>query len=378
MGKRASVTGKGAGSPAKAAKVAPSTAKSLADSGPTQDDPLYEVYRVLKARCDTATADMLVASLPLALKEVDGTERHSFQDKMLDAAAKELADAVSGQKAMVDGLTSKAGTLEEEKAQSATVAADITARLAQKKADCESTEEAMKIKEVSLAEADAAFAAAKASSEAADGEKQEMQKKHDDFAAGLTELFQPLKAYDIPGNKWRERNQKVEKLAKKFQEAGAEESLVAAVQAVMKIKGDARGEFAQAAIEHAEERYTAHIEELKGNIDDFGAEISKRATAVSEAEAVAKEAKEAFDSSCEENIAAQNAWADVTNEELAHKEKVEAFGTTSASLQEELEAAKAELARLEAIVSTFVSRRAGKPPAADAEAVPAGEAAAEA
>merc|ERR1712151_763311 len=95
------------------------------------------------------------------------------------------------------------------------------------------------------------------------------------------------------------------------------------------------------------------------------------------AEAAAKDAQEVLDAAMEANIAAQNVWADETNAELAHKAKVEAFGSTAASLQKKLEATRAEIVHLETVIGTFESRRSGKPSAV-AEVAPAEEAPVEA
>jgi len=321
-------------------------------------DPLHEVFKVLQMGSSASTAEMLVAALPLAMKMNDGAEqRHDFQERVLDAVAKEICAAVRSQKEALEALEQEAADLEEEKAQSAVLEADIAVRLAEKKEECDTAHEAMKSKEGPLDEAQVASEAAKRSAEAADGERVGLEKNRDDFAAGLVDLWQPLKASEFQGNRWRERDSKLAQLVKKFQCIGLEESLLAAIKTALKIKGDVRGEFALAAVTCAEEAYMKHIEVLRERVDAFGSEICSRATAVAEAEASAKAAQEALDNAVQANIDAQNVWGDETNVQTMHEAKMKAYEPAFEKLQWKLADARAEFAHLEQVSGSFESQR---------------------
>merc|ERR1712203_559627 len=114
------------------------------------------------------------------------------------------------------------------------------------------------------------------------GELEALKQGLADFEHGLTDLWQPLKASEIPGQKWRERDNKLKQLVVKFQAIGVEESLLAGIQLALKMRVDTRGEFAQSTVVAAEEAYTAHISAKKESVDGFGSTISARAAAVVE------------------------------------------------------------------------------------------------
>merc|ERR1712039_368695 len=106
-----------------------------------------------------------------------------------------------------------------------------------------------------------------------------------------------------------------------------------------------------------------------------------RATAVTEAEAGAKAAQEAFDAKQQEGFDAQNSWAEMTTKEVEHKTKMQAYEPNAEALQQHLAAAKAKLLHLEGVVGTFESLRSAKPASVEepcaAEVVPADAVAAE-
>ena len=114
---------------------------------------------------------------------------------------------------------------------------------------------------------------------------------------GLAELWQPLKAAEIPGQKWRDRDTGLRQLLAGFQVVGVEESLLAGIQVVLKMKVETRGEFALATVIAAEKAYTAYICAQKEAIDAFGSTDSVRGAAAAEAEAGVKIAQEALDAS---------------------------------------------------------------------------------
>merc|ERR1719148_414761 len=134
----------------------------------------------------------------------------------------------------------------------------------------------MTTQQEALAAAEAGLTADKQKVEAADAERQELEKTREDFASGLTELWEPLKASAF-GSRWQERNRKVTQLMGKFQAIGVEPSLLEAAAMALKMKADARGEFALVAVACAEEAYAKHTEALAQRVDNFGAELSTRA-----------------------------------------------------------------------------------------------------
>lgn len=349
-GKRTSVGGKIAVSPAKKQRVAA--------------DPLLEackpVFKVLKsaggvtADDDGSAAELLCAALPGALRAEEGTQvRHAYQEKMLDAVNTELSNIVTSRKDSVTGIEAQVATLEDEKAQSTTIQDEMTSRLAEKTKIMNDAGEATSKQQSAVTEAQASLASAKEKAAAADEEKQTMEKVRDDFVNGLTELWEPLKASNL---QWRQRDKKLAKLAEKMQVSGAEPSLLAALPVALKIKAESRPEFAQATVAHAEDIYMKHVEVLKAKVDNFrGAQDSASATA--DAESCAKAAQEAFDAAMSADIDAQNAWAEVASEDKEHKDKMKAFAPTAAKLEKQLEHAKAQVAHIQGVFDSFQAIR---------------------
>jgi len=227
------------------------------------------------------------------------------------------------------------------------------------KGECEATDQAMKTQQDALAAAEAGLAAAKQRVEAADAERQELEKTREDFASVRTELWEPLKASELQKS-WQERNRKVKQLMEKFQAIGVEPSLLEAAAMALKMKADARGEFALVAVACAEEAYAKHMEALTQRVDNFGAELSTRAAAVTEAEAVVRKEHEAVNAAMEASCAAQNTWVEETDVHAAHEAKMKAYEPTAAELQEKIAAARVELAHLEVVVGTFDSLKCNK------------------
>eukprot|EP00493_Phyllostaurus_siculus_P003935 UN03952 len=79
-----------------------------------------------------------------------------------------------------------------------------------------------------------------------------MQKTREEFEAGITDLWSPLKASELQGNKWRERERLLAKLSEKLQCIGVEQSLQKALLVALKINVTSRGEFAQSTVSYAE------------------------------------------------------------------------------------------------------------------------------
>merc|ERR1712226_1719581 len=96
--------------------------------------------------------------------------------------------------------------------------------------------EATKRQQEAADEAKAKLTSAKEEAKAADVEKQASEKDRDDHAAGLTELWAPLKNADIPGKQWREREKMLGRLASKMEVAGAHPSLLASLPVALKMK----------------------------------------------------------------------------------------------------------------------------------------------
>jgi len=306
---------------------------------------------------DGSEADLLCTALPLALKAVEGQQRHAYQEKMLDVIAAQLTGIVAKRAQVVASLEKEEAGLEADKARSTAVQEDITSRLSEKTKQRDEAAEATKKQQEVVNEAQTALEVARKAVEAADVEKLGLEKARDDFAAGLTELWEPLKNSEISGKQWREREKMLARLAENMKLAGIEPSLLAALPVALKIKMEARSPFAQITLTHAEELYLQHVEVMKQKVDSFGDEVSARAKALSDAEAARTAAQESLDAVLEADIAAQNAWLEVAIEDSDHKSKMESHGPAAAKVQDQLKLARAEVTDIREVFGSFEALR---------------------
>jgi len=177
-----------------------------------------------------------------------------------------------------------------------------------------------------------------------------------------------LKASELQGNKWREREKLLAKLSEKLQCIGVEQSLQKALLVALKINVTSRGEFAQSTVSYAEEAYLKHIAALKEKIDNFGEEVSARTAAVAEAGTRVAAAQAAVDMACEASIVAQNAWVDETTVESDHIAKTATFKPIAEKNAAKLSSAQAALAQHQEVFNSFIRLRTVERPAAIEEA----------
>jgi len=331
-------------------------------------DPLLEactpMLNVLKtggaiADDDTgAVAELLCAALPFALKATEGSEkRHAYQEQLLGVVAAQLSGIVASQRDSVAAIEKRGADLEADKTQGMACREEIAVRLAEKAQARDAAAEATKKQQEAFAEAQAKLTSAKGDAKTADEEKQAGEKDRDEYAAGLAELWVPLKNGEIAGKQWREREKMLGRLESKMKVAGAHPSLLAALPVALKLKPDARSDFAQATVVHAEELYSQHLELLKQRVEQLAAQVSARAASVTEAEGGVKAAQEALDAAMDADIAAQNAWVEVASEETMHEAKMKTLDPRSAQLDEELAQARSEVASLQEVLDSFEALR---------------------
>jgi len=269
----------------------------------------------------------------------------------------QLARILASQRDKVVLFEKRLADLEAERVPEAAIREQIAARVAEKIADKDAASATSKKKQQAFNEAQTAWASARDRAEAADLKKQALVIDRDTFAAGLAELFVPLKNSEIVGKQWREREKMLGRLSDKMQLAGASSSLLAALSAALKLKSDTRSGFAQATVAHGEELYMRHIACLKEKVDNFCAEISACAAAVTEGEACAKAAQEALDLATEADISAQNVWLEATSESSDHEAKMEVFGPKVEQLESELQQARLQVGSLEEVFNSFEALR---------------------
>lgn len=366
MGKRASIGSKSTASPEKAARIEKAT----------QADPLLlgcqPVFKVIRACCvgaENSSAEMLCAALPFALRQPESAEqRHEFQERILDAVASQLSKVVAEHKDAILVAEKEAADLEAEKAQSNAIAEGIASRLAEKVEARDKAEQAYKEQQSILDDANVGLEAARKKVEDAEAERQSMQKTREEFEAGLTELWSPLKASELQGRQWRERDKLLAKLLEKLKCIGVEQSLQTGLLAALKINVSQRGEFAQSTVSYAEEAYLKHTAALKERVDNFGEEVSARSAAVADAGARVAAAQAAVDMACEVSIVAQNAWVDETSVESDHSAKTATFAPTAEKITAKLSSAQAALAQHQEVLDNFLRLRTVERPTAAEEA----------
>jgi len=365
MGKRASIGSKGTVSPEKAPRI---------EKMATQDPLLVAcqpMFKVIRASVDAeiSSAEMLCAALPFALRQPEGPEkRHEFQERILDAVASQLSTAVAEHKNAIAAAEKESADLEADQAQSAIIHEGIASRLKEKVEARDKAEQAHKEQQSILDDAVLSLEAARKKVEVAEGERQSMQKTREDFEAGITDLWSPLKASELKGHRWREREKLLAKLSEKLQCIGVEQSLQKALIVALKINVTSRGEFAQSTVSYAEEAYLKHIAALKETFDNFGEEVSARTAAVAEAGARVAAAQAAVDMACEASIVAQNAWVDETTVESDHIAKTATFKPIAEKNAAKLSSAQAALAQHQEVFNSFIRLRTVERPAAIEEA----------
>lgn len=371
MGKRASGS-KGTASPEKVPRIEKMAA---------QADPLLvlcqPMFKVIRASCsgdaEVSSAEMLCAALPFALRQPEHAEkRHEFQERILDAVASQLSNAVAEHKDAILAAETEEANLEADKAQSIAVHEGIVSRLAEKVEVRDKAEQAHKEQQSILDDAVVGLEAAKKSVEVAEGERQSLQETREDFEAGITDLWSPLKASELQGKQWRERERLLVKLSDKLRDMGVEQSLQTALLVALKINVTLRGEFAQSTVSYAEEAYLKHIASLKERIENFGEEVSARTAAVAKAGAKVAAAQEAVDVACEASIVAQNAWVDETTVESEHRAKTMTFAPTAEKITLKLSSAKAALDQHQEVFDSFMRLRTVDRPTAVEESHTAG------
>jgi len=353
MGKRASIGTKSTASPEKAARI---------EKG-NQADPLLlgcqPVVKVIRTCCvDAESAEMLCAALPFALRQPESAEqRHEFQERILDAVASQLSKALAEHKDAILVAEKEAADLEAEKANSIVISEGIASRLAEKVEARDKAEQAYKEQQSILDDANVGLEAARKKVEDAEAERLSMQKTREEFEAGLTELWSPLKASELAGRQWRERDKLLAKLLEKLKYIGVEQSLQTGLLVALKTNVTQRGEFAQSTVSYAEEAYLKHMAALKERVDNFGEEVSARTAAVAEAGATVAAAKAAVDKACEVSIVAQNAWLDETTVESDHSAKTVTFAPMAEKIMAKLSSAQAEVAHHQEVLDNFMRLR---------------------
>jgi len=133
--------------------------------------------------------------------------------------------------------------------------------------------------------------------------------------------------------------------------------LLAALPEALKLKAEARSEFAHATVAQGEELYMKHVEVLQARVESFAGELATCAAAVAEAQASATAAQEALDAALEADIAAQNAWAEMTNVEAAQEAEVASFAPSLERCERQLAGARTEVASLQGVVDSFEALR---------------------
>jgi len=366
MGKRASIGSKGTVSPEKAPRIEKMAAQ--ADPLLVACQPMFKVIRAI-ADAEISPAEMLCAALPFALRQPEGAEkRHEFQERILDAVASQLSTAVAEHKDAILAVEKEAADLEADKAQSSAIHEGIASRLTEKVEARDKAEQAHKEQQSILDDAVVSLEAARKKVEEAEGERQSMQNTREEFEAGITELWSPLKASELQGRQWREREKLLAKLSEKLQCVGVEQSLQKALLVALKINVTQRGEFAQSTVSYAEEAYLKHVADLKERFDNFGEEVSTRTAAVAEAGDRVAAAQAAVDMACEASIVAQNAWVDETTVESDHRAKTKTFAPTAEKIVAKLSSAQAALAQHQEVFDSFIRLRTVERPSATEEA----------
>jgi len=318
--------------------------------------PVLTMLQKGGAAADEDTLELLCATLPSAVKAVAGsTERHRYQESLLDAVAAQLAGIGESRQANLNGAEKEKSDLETEIAQAEDTKAAMAARVAEKQKAVDEFEKVRKEKEKLLAEANAVMEAAVQKAAAGDSEKLAMEKDHADFVQGLTDLWAPLKNSEI--TQWRARDKFLQRLADKLKVVGVPEALMQALPVALKIKVDTRSEFGKLTVAHGEELYSKHVDALKEKLDNFGQELQSRAEAVAAAEASAKAAQEALDTAMQTSIDAQNAWAEEQTGEHEHSQKMKGHGPAVKACDAKLDEAKTALGALQEVVSKFEAVR---------------------
>jgi len=303
MGKR--VAGKSGGRPAKVAK------------GPA--GPLDDVLQLVQA--DPA----LSAALPHAL-QAPPSERHAFQQKVVDAAEAFIANLEEA--AQRDFEAAEAAVVSTD-ADRSKLEADVAEARAVEVARASDKEQ--KAAEV-VAQQELATAAAqkvelaKARLSELEASRDALRQTHAVFQAGPADLWEPLKASSLPPAQWRERNKRVAALLRLLEACGVPPSLAAAAEAALKVKADARGSFAQLAITAAEEAYKAKLAAQKGELSEADSGIVAQEAAIQVAEAEHAEAMAKADSALEASFAAQNTWAEQTTVVVGLAGDLSSFG----------------------------------------------------
>lgn len=321
-------------------------------------EPLLTMLEVGEAPVDENTRELLCASLPFALRVAPGaTERHSYQEKILDVVAAQFAAIGEGRQAKLDGLEKEKADLEAEVAQATEILEGIQKRLAEKQHVVDDAEVARKAKDTELAEAQAALEAANSKAKAGDDERLALERDRDDFVTGLAELFAPLKNSELAGTQWRARDKLMARLLEKLKVIGVAEALMQGLPVALKMKVDTRSDFAKLTVTHGEELYTKHMQALTENVDNFGQTIMNYAKAVAAAEASAKAAQEALNAATETSIDAQNAWVAETTVDAVHRTKMAGHAPAAKAVTEQIEAATSKLAHFGGVVGGFEALR---------------------
>jgi len=373
--KAAGATTKGAAAAAAAVVVDEPPAVPPPSAGPPVD-PILEACRPIvqalrggadvpdeelePATLEGASTEMLIEGLPHALKAPPaGERRHPWQEKMLDAVAACLADEVVGGKlAAVRAAEAALEALDSQKVNFTANLERLAAQVAEETSKRDASKDEVKAKQTALGEATTRCEAVKQKHEGVDQERQALLRARDEHETGLAELWPPLKASELDGPRWREREKLLKVLMERMAQMGIDKSLLAALPVALKVREDQRRKFGQVVVERAEEVYAAHIDELKRKLAAWEQNNVAVVEEIGAAEAGVEESKAAVQAASEASDKAEKVWAEVIIAEANLQKDVNEYDTNKAALDKRMAEAKSEHACAVELGSHFAALRA--------------------
>eukprot|EP00933_Yihiella_yeosuensis_P075652 TRINITY_DN850_c0_g1_i1.p1 TRINITY_DN850_c0_g1~~TRINITY_DN850_c0_g1_i1.p1 ORF type:complete len:392 (-),score=153.20 TRINITY_DN850_c0_g1_i1:547-1722(-) len=336
MGKRTAAV---QGGKAKAARL--EHAGEEVDHSIEQCAPVLELLGQADELSDSCR-EMWAAISPHMLRTAKDA-RHEYQTKLVDMLSTVVSGIEAERSAAVAAAETELQDLATEKV-SAIAAVDTTAAAADAaRQDRDAKEASMKEAEQAVSAADEVLKAAQHSVANLETERKEHASEKTEYETVLAETWEQLKSSSISGQKWRERAKLIQGVLEMLEKVGLDKSLKAGLPGALKIKPAERGRFAQRAVTYAEELLKKHIADVETKLGGMDAEGEARAKAVTDAEAVLKDAQESKSKSDEAFIQAENILlekdADATN---ARKEE-QAFEPKSKQLNIKLASAKTSL-----------------------------------
>jgi len=297
-----------------------------------------------------ATVRMLQAAAPGAC---GGS--HPFQVKVTGALAGIFKDVETRETATAAAAESRAAeaTAERSEASKANEATHEKVTAAQEVRDMRNT---------ALDEAATGLAAAKEELQTMCTKQAGLQAEHERAVADRTEheslvkeAWEPLKAGEVTGKQWREKNRMIARVMTVMEQIGIEESLRSSLPMALKSQLKERGDFANKAISFCDGELQEQLASLVQKIDSHDGEVNHCADAVKANEETVQAADGLHQNKQGELSTAEGELTEAKQVHMTAVKTTEALSAKETELSDVMGKAKAELEGVSALLARFES-----------------------